>query len=64
MNNRFSFWAGVSAFGYSNYGLNAGLEYQVYKRISIVIGSRYLDGLFFMNETLGQGYYARLKLEF
>jgi len=52
---------GFSAFGYSPYAITAGLEYQISRRISIMLGSRHIEEFIPSSSSYGQGYYFSLK---
>ncbi len=61
-NNKLALCVGVSLFGYSNYGITAGIEYKLRNRFLIMLGTQHLEGVIHDYGILGQGYFANLKL--
>ena len=61
LQNRLGVSVGFSLFGYSTYGITAGLDYIINKNFGITIGTQHFEGLIPLSGTFGQGYYATLK---
>lgn len=57
----FSIRCGLTAFGYSNYGIIAGLEFNILRKIKLNIGTEHLEGLSSIPQAHGESYYASLK---
>jgi len=61
LQNRLSGRLGFSLFGYSTYGITAGLDYTINKYFTVTIGTQHFEGLIPLTGTFGQGYYANIK---
>lgn len=58
---RFAFHLGFSLFGYSNYGIIAGVEYKMNSKLTIMALTQHLEGFVLNSGTLGQGLFAKLR---
>ena len=61
MQNRLSARLGFSLFGYSTYGITAGLGFRITNNFDLTIGTQHFEGLIPIAGTFGQGYYASLR---